>query len=702
MIRKTGAKKKKTIVHAVLIIVLSLILSATASIIPTTKVDALTYGPFEYDIVDHNSAVEITGYTGPRGPVSIPKEIDERPVRYIGSDSFSHAELTSLTIPYNVVTIEDHAFYYCTSLTSVKMSDSVTTLGQAAFFGCAALTDVVITNFVTSIGDYAFSACTSMTAIDVNSGNTHYASVDGVLFNKAKTTLIQYPAGKVRSISIPEGVTTIGNQAFYAASHLSSVTVPGGVMAIGSYGFASCSYLTKMTFMGDAPTCGTNWINDHNPDLIIYYYTGASGFTNPWYGVQTVAIAPPGPPTNLVATADDGQVQLSWDAPVDDGGSPIDHYVIFQGGLDVAHATGTTTTVTGLTNGVSYSFAVAAHNSAGVGPMSTVVSATPHAPLTLVVPPDAPTGFTATPGDGQVQLSWDAPADDGGASIDHYVIYQNGLDVSHVTGTTETVTGLTNGASYNFAAAAHNSAGVGPMSTVVSVTPSATATVPDPPANLTATPGDGQVQLSWDPPANNGGMAVTGYRVYWGPDPNSSNGPIVVNGTSYLHDGLENGQTFYYQVAAVNSMGEGDKTTVVSSIPSASNFLPSPPTGLIASVTNGMVILTWSASSNDGQNVTEYRVYRGTTPSSIQLLASTTDATYQDDNVSRDQTYYYEVSAINADGESDRSSTLNVTVPASSTSPSFFETLEGQMAVASLVVIGVGVIGYILWRSRRH
>lgn len=608
MIRKTGAEKKKIIVHAVLIIVLSLILSATASIIPTAKVDALTYGPFEYDIVDHFSAVEITGYSGLSEPVSIPAEIDGRPVRYIGSYSFSHATLTSLTIPYNVVTIEDHAFYYCTSLTSVKMSDSVTTLGQAAFFGCAALTSVVITNFVTSIGDYAFSACTSMTAIDVNSGNTHYASVDGVLFNKAKTMLIQYPAGKVRSISIPGGVTTIGNQAFYAASHLSSVTISEDVTTIGSYGFASCSSLTKMTFMGDAPTCGTNWINDHNPGLIIYYYTGASGFTNPWHGVQTVAIAPPGPPTNLVATA----------------------------------------------------------------------------------------------GDGQAQLSWDAPADNGGASIDYYIIYQGGLDVAHVTGTTTTVTGLTNGVSYNFAAAAHNSAGVGSMSAVVSVTPSAMATVPDPPANLTATPGDGQVQLSWNAPANNGGMAVTGYHVYWGPDPNSSNGPIVVNGTSYLHDGLENGQTFYYQVDAVNSMGEGNKTNVVSSIPSASYLLPSPPTGLVASVSNGMVTLTWSASSNDGQNVTGYKIYRGMTPSSIQLLASTIDVTYQDGSVSRDQTYYYEVTAVNADGESDRSSTLNVTVPASSTSPSFYETLEGQIAMVSLVVIGVGVIGYILWRSRRH
>ena len=97
-----------------------------------------------------------------------------------------------------------------------------------------------------------------------------------------------------------------------------------------------------------------------------------------------------------------------------------------------------------------------------------------------VAAPAAPTGLTATPGDGRIQLSWTAPADTGGAAIDYYVIYQNGVDVAHVPGTSTTITGLTNGVSYNFAVAAHNSAGTSAMSTVVSSTPQ----IP-PPADLT-------------------------------------------------------------------------------------------------------------------------------------------------------------------------------------------------------------------------
>src|SRR4029453_14297274 len=83
----------------------------------------------------------------------------------------------------------------------------VPSTGIAAFNGCTSLTSVTIPNSVTSIGVYAFSGCTSLSAITVEALNSFYSSIDGVLFNKSQTTLIQYPGGKAGSYTIPNSVT---------------------------------------------------------------------------------------------------------------------------------------------------------------------------------------------------------------------------------------------------------------------------------------------------------------------------------------------------------------------------------------------------------------------------------------------------------------------------------------------------------------
>ncbi|WP_400239719.1 leucine-rich repeat domain-containing protein, partial [Methanomethylophilus alvi] len=112
---------------------------------------------------------------------------------------------SAYTIPDSVTSIEDSAFSGCTSLTSVTIPDSVTSIGYDAFFGC-----------------------TSLTAINVAEGNTTYVSENGVLFNKSKTSLIQYPAGKTDSAyTIPDSVTSIGYYAFLSADSLKSIEVSG-------------------------------------------------------------------------------------------------------------------------------------------------------------------------------------------------------------------------------------------------------------------------------------------------------------------------------------------------------------------------------------------------------------------------------------------------------------------------------------------
>ncbi len=186
---------------------------------------------------------------------NIPSAIEGVPVTTIGDRAFLWCDrLTSVTIPDSVTTIGESAFSYCSGLTSLTIPDSVTTIGESAFSYCSGLTSLTIPDSVTTIGGRAFSFCSALTGIWVAPGNTTYSCDDcGVLFNIGKTELIQYPGGRQGSYTIPNGVTTIGDWAFYGCTGLTSVTIPGSVTTIGDWAFSYCSDLTSVT-IGDSVT----------------------------------------------------------------------------------------------------------------------------------------------------------------------------------------------------------------------------------------------------------------------------------------------------------------------------------------------------------------------------------------------------------------------------------------------------------------
>ena len=167
--------------------------------------------------------------------------------------------LTSATIGNGVTSIGNQAFYECTFLTSITIPDSVTSIGSSAFENCTSLTSVTIGSGVTNIGDYAFYKCTSLAEINVGSDNANYCSENGVLFNKAKTKLIKYPARRTEiEYIIPDSVKTIGAYAFEECTSLKSVTIPDSVTNIGNCALSSCTHLTNVTIGSGVTSIGSS------------------------------------------------------------------------------------------------------------------------------------------------------------------------------------------------------------------------------------------------------------------------------------------------------------------------------------------------------------------------------------------------------------------------------------------------------------
>ncbi|HME55354.1 MAG TPA: PQQ-binding-like beta-propeller repeat protein [Candidatus Lokiarchaeia archaeon] len=518
-------------------------------------------------------------------------------------------------------------------------------------------TSAGIETMLTNIGNV-----TTWTDTLVASGQTYYYEVsavsnagEGPRSNEANATALAVPlppCGLVASAGNGQVVLEWQSPASNGGAAIKNYTIYRGTSPGGE---------TNLTTIGNV----TTWTDTGVANGQTYYYkasatnaVGEGPLSIEADATPLTSITSPSAPQNLQATSGNSQVALSWQAPVNNGGSAIIFYKIYRGktpGGEVLVATiGNVTAFSdsNLTNGQPYYYEVSATNGAGEGMKS---SETRTAPATV---PKTPQSLLAMAGDNQVALAWQVPAYDGGSPITGYRIYQGTMlgseqqltTIGNVTAYTST--GLTNGQVYYFKVAAVNSVGTSTNSTEARATP---ATLPDAPVGLMLTPGSALVMLNWAAPSSNGGSAIIGFRIYQGTMPDGETLLATIgNKTAYNATSLINGQIYYFKVCAVNTLGAGANSTETSVVPAT---VPGMPRNLRATYGNKQVTLGWQAPGNNGgAAITNYKIYRGTMPGEETLLAVVSNATAFDDTglTSGQATYYYEISAVNAAGEGNR------------------------------------------------
>ena len=395
----------------------------------------------------------------------------------------------------------------------------------------------------------------------------------------------------------------------------------------------------------------------------------------------TTSATVPGQPTNLTAEAQDtSQIDLRWRAPSNDGGSPITGYRIEisddgRSWVDLEIDTedaDTDYSHTGLDPGETVFYRVSARNSAGHGSPSRLATAT-----TLDVP-GQPTDLTAAAtGQTQIDLQWTRPRNDGGSPIEGYQIdvSENAgatwsvlVENSRSTSTSYSHTGLSAGETRYYRVRAINEWGAGAYSVPANATTDASE--PGPPQNLVADAnGQKRIDLDWDPPDDDGGSAVTGYRIEISDDGGTTWDGLVDNTgrntTRYAHTTLNPGTTRHYRVAAINSVGPGEYSNVDSA--TTAPDVPGAPAGLGA-VANGtsQIDLSWTAPTDDGgADITRYRVEfaeQSTGPWRVLRSGTQSDDTeFSHTGLNPGTTRHYRVAAINAAGTGDPSDVASAT-----------------------------------------
>jgi fibronectin type 3 domain-containing protein len=548
----------------------------------------------------------------------------------------------------------------------------------------------------------------------LTNGQTYYYEVsarnaigEGPNSSEASATPMATTPGPPRSLTVTDvinGITLAWSPPLGdGGSPITNYTIYRGIN-----GFSE----SRLATLGNVLTYADTEVYLPWPNLYSYHVSannseGEGPLSN---GVSESPILPPSPCWIFDVTPGDRTITIKWFEPFESNGAPATRYSIYRGMSEGGETLLTTVpetggslnfTDTGLTNGQTYFYYITAWNIAGEGADSEEVNATPASV------PDAPVNLAAAAGDFEVTLTWSPPADTGGLPITNYVIFRglvSGGETFLIQIDSQLIyvdSGLTNGVTYYYKVAGLNAVGQGSNSTEANATPAA---IPGAPQDLTAVAGDRQVTLTWSPPVDNGGLPITNYVIYRGIVSGGETLLIQIDDwLTYADSGLTNGVTYYYRIAALNSVGQGPDSNEVSATPAT---IPSEPLNVVATATDGQVTLTWvSPASDGGSPITNYTVYRGSTSGGETLLVTLGNVlTYTDTGLTNGQTYYYKLTALNVVGESQKSSEENATPTTGSGPPSGGKSILEEtwfwLVIVAVIIIIVAVTVLILRKKR--
>ena len=325
----------------------------------------------------------------------------------------------------------------------------------------------------------------------------------------------------------------------------------------------------------------------------------------------------PGAPASVAVTPGDGRLVVTWAAGT--GGAPTAYRVwyksggsstVISGAAEVSpRPTGTSATITGLTNGTEYAVWVAAINAEGQSSVTGPVTGTPAADVVITVPA-TPAVPTLVAGNAQIEATWVAPNNGGAAISDYDVQYKVGSVSTWTTwphtGTalTATITGLTNGTAYDVRVRAINSAGPSQWSAAASATPS--ASVLDPPTGVSvAAIGDNTATISWTAVA-----AATGYRVEWGDDTNYDIGfwqGIGASG-SFSMRSLTAGTDYYVRIRSLDATRTSVWVNRTFTTTGGTTSAPDAPAAPTLTAGDAEIGVAWVAPDDGGAAITDYDV----------------------------------------------------------------------------------------------
>lgn len=444
------------------------------------------------------------------------------------------------------------------------------------------------------------------------------------------------------------------------------------------------------------------------------FAVAAAMFLAAGMGAQGVAqAAVPGAPTAVVVTAGNAQVAVSWTAPVSASPAVTSYTATASPGgatctTDDTTPVPTTCTVTGLTNGTTYTFTVTATNADGTSSPSL-----PSGPATPATVPGAPTLTTITNGTGQVWVQWSPPGSNGGSAITEY-------NVSAVSGATTvaacTITslplatdcvtnGLTDDSVYSIFVTAENSVGTSAASNVLIARPTAGAGVPAAPTAVAAVmtgptsggpPGTGTAAISWTSPPVVPGFPVTEYSVIsrTGDDTAvvctvNTVGPATVPATSCTTTkSLVDDSVYAFTVTAENDNGIGDASSASNSVtPYPASAVPAAPASVLGVAGPSQVTLTWSQSASPTP-VLQYEVAIASGPagSAGTVVCTTTSAlTCVASGLTANSAYTFAVRARNSVGFGPSTTSAAVT-PLSANTPSAPQSVTATAGAGSATV----------------